>query len=233
MQEVLHRRASFYYLKVEVKEQLTYKDKNNALLYTALRYGEMHCIGYKFVLGRKGKEYHIQLRFPHEAFFHLSGMQHLTDITYPSKNKERIYKEIIHGNLTYESISKSQYFQKYNIKARIEYLSNLESMLDSCELAFLINPKEYVKYTRIKADYLFEKHLLEKEDITLYLFLIKESQPKVQNECRGCSFFRKHEMDFTRGSSKTTILLAEKYKNVDTDKQENKVLYRNPAYMEK
>lgn len=45
--------------------------------------------------GRKGKSYEIMLHFPPECFFHLSGLQHLTDITFPSKNKERIYKEIL------------------------------------------------------------------------------------------------------------------------------------------
>ena len=203
------------------------------LLYSAaVKYGKMLTIGYHIILGRKGKEYHIQLRFPYDSFFHLIGLQHLTDLTYPSKNKERIYKEIIGKNLTYETVSKSQYFEKFCVKERIEYLDYLESMLDSCELVFLINPKGYANYTRIKADFLFEHNFLLEESIILYLFLVRESYPQVSNECKGCSFFRKHEMDFRRGASKTTVLLVEKYRNVDTIDQECAILYKNPDYKE-
>ncbi len=202
------------------------------LYIAAIEYGKLLTIGYHIVLGRKGKEYHIQLRFPHDSFFHLIGLQHLTDLTYPSTNKERIYKEIVDGRLTYETISKSQYFEEYYIKERIKYLSCLESMLDSCELVFLINPKEYAKYTKIKADFLFEHNLLLEESIILYLFLVKELSPQIRNKCKGCSFFRKHEIDFRRGTSKTTVLLVEKYKNVDAKDQECKVLFKNPAYIE-
>lgn len=160
------------------------------------------------------------------------GLQHLTDLTYPSKNKERIYKEIIDENLTYETISKSQYFEDFYIKERIEYLDYLESMLDSCELTFLINPKEYARYTKIKANFLFEHDFMLEEPVILYLFLVKESSPQTCNECKGCSFFKKHEIDFRRGASQTTVLLVEKYKNVDTVDQEGKVLFRNLSYRE-
>jgi hypothetical protein len=203
------------------------------LLYSAaVKYGKLLTIGYHIILGRKGKEYHIQLRFPYDSFFHLIGLQHLTDLTYPSKNKERIYKEIIGENLTYGTISKSQYFEEFYIKERIEYLDCLENMLDSCELIFLINPKEYAKHTKIKANFLFEHDFMLNEPITLYLFLVKKTSPKICNECKGCSFFRKHEIDFRRGTSQTTILLVEKYKNVDTIDQEGEVLFRNPSYRE-
>lgn len=203
------------------------------LLYSAaVKYGKLRTIGYHIILGRKGKEYHIQLRFPYDSFFHLIGLQHLTDLTYPSKNKERIYKEIIGKNLTYETVSKSQYFNVFCIKERIQYLDCLESILDSCELAFLINPKEYAKYTRIKADFLFEHNFLLEESIILYLFLVRESSPQISNECKGCSFFKKHEIDFRRGASKTTVLIVEKYENVDTIEQKCKILFKNSAYKE-
>lgn len=206
--------------------------KMDLLHSAAVKYGKLLTIGYHIILGRKGREYHIQLRFPYDSFFHLIGLQHLTDLTYPSKNKERIYKEIIDENLTYETISKSQYFEDFYIKERIEYLDYLESMLDSCELTFLINPKEYARYTKIKANFLFEHDFMLEEPMILYLFLVKESSPQTCNECKGCSFFKKHEIDFRRGASQTTVLLVEKYKNVDTVDQEGKVLFRNPSYRE-
>lgn len=211
----------------------TNDNKEKSPLYdAAIEYGKLLTVGYHIVLGRKAKEYHIQLRFPYDSFFHLIGLQHLTDITYPSTNKERIYKEIIRKNLTYETIRKSQYYDEFCIEERIGYLSCLENMLDSCELAFLINPKEYAQYTRIKADFLFEYNYLSEESIILYLFLVREALPQISNECKGCSFFKKHEIDFRRGASKTTVLLVEKYENVDSTYQECKTLYKNPVYKE-
>lgn len=56
------------------------------LYVAAIEYGKLLTVGYHIVLGRKGKEYHVQLRFPHDSFFHLIGLQHLTDLTYPSTN---------------------------------------------------------------------------------------------------------------------------------------------------
>ena len=210
------------------------EEKGEDLLYSAARiYSELITLGYHIVLGRKGKEYHIQLRFRYDSFFHLTGLQHLKDLTYPSQNKERIYKEIRNRNLTYKDISKSQYFEEFHIKERIEYLKNLETILDSCKLTFLINPREYAKYTKIRADYLFEYKFLMKELIILYLFIVKESHSQISNECKGCSFFRNHDVDFTRGASKATVLFIEKYQNVDTRNQIDKVLYRNPVYKDK
>lgn len=79
-------------------------ETEQASLYdAAVNFAGMKDMGYGFVLGRKRKEYHIQLRFPCESFFHLAGLQHLEDITYPSNNKERIFKEILDEHLKYET----------------------------------------------------------------------------------------------------------------------------------
>lgn len=114
----------------------------------------------------------------------------------------------------------------------MKHLVCLEKMLDSCELTFLINPKEYAKYTKIRADFLFEHNFSLEESVVLYLFLVKESSPYICNECKACSFFRKREIDFSRGASKTTVLFVEKYENVNAVDQEGKVLFRNPTYRE-
>lgn len=163
------------------------------LLYdTAIGYGNMENKGYNIVAGRKKKAHNIQIRFPLEAFFHLAGLQHLTDITFPSTNKERIYKEIINGNITYDYIKNSVFFKKYNIDERLFNMNRIEEMLDSCFFLFLINHSEYITYTTIYADYLCEYTLPENKFDTLYLFSVKISTSKIKNECVGCSFFKKH-----------------------------------------
>ena len=60
----------------------------------AMEYKKLERTVYRIIVGRKGYSYPIMLHFPPESFFHLAGLQHLTDLTYPSTNKERIYKEI-------------------------------------------------------------------------------------------------------------------------------------------
>lgn len=97
-------------------------------------------------------------------------------------------------------------------------------MIDSNSITYLINARRYIAYTNIKADYLCER---KKDSEILYLFLVLERRyPKFKNECKGCSFIRKHDYDYTMGTSKTTTLLIEKIENKDS-----KVIYRNPAYI--
>lgn len=84
------------------------------ILYNAaVKYQDLLNKEYDIVLGRKQKLYKIQLRFTMDSFFHLTGLHHLTDITYSSTNKERIYKDILSGKLTNDTIRKSVFYNKY------------------------------------------------------------------------------------------------------------------------
>lgn len=197
------------------------------LLYqAAIEYGKLKNIIYKIVVGRKGQAYTIMLHFPEESFFHLAGLQHLTDITFPSTNKERIYKEILNGNISINDIKKSIFYDKWFIEERLENLYILQKMFDSNSITYLIHSKRYVTYTRIRADYLCEYKM---EDGIIYFFsVIERKSPKFKGECKGCSFFKKHNTDYTNGTSKTTTLLIEKYINDNVE-----IVYRNTSYKEK
>lgn len=205
---------------------------DDLLFKTALEFGKLTNLGYKIVVGRKKKAYTIQLRFPVDSFFHLAGLQHLEDITFPSKNKERIYKEILNKNLTYNTIKKSVFFEEYFIEERLFFLNRLKELVEGCNLLFLIHPTEYIKYTKIFAHYLCEYQLPEDSSCILYLFLIKNNFPKVEFECKCCSFFKKHEIDFRKGTSETKLLLVQKYIYVDTENEIIQELFRNPSYKE-
>lgn len=191
----------------------------------AIRYKQLENTIYKIVVGRKGKAYTIQLHFPPESFFHLAGLQHLTDITFPSKNKERIYKEILKRNLTLQDIQKSIFFDGCYIEERLNDFMFLEQLLDSNSVTYLINNKRYIQYTKIKSDYLCERNI--NSDI-IYLFIVQERKnPKFENECKGCSLFTKHDINYTNGTSKTTTLLIEKeVQNVTYQ------IFKNSAYKE-
>lgn len=105
------------------------------------------------------------------------------------------------------------------------YDAALEKMLDSNSVTYLINSKRYIRYTSISADYLCEHHM---DASVLYLFVVRERRtPKFPNECKGCSLFTKHKVDYTNGAAKTTTLLIEKQMESDVIQ-----VFRNPAYKE-
>lgn len=196
------------------------------LLYNAaVEYQRLQNVVYKIIVGRKGKSYTLQLHFPPESFFHLTGLQHLTDITFPSTNKDRIYKEILSQKFGIRDIRKSIFFDKWYIEERLNNIYYLEKMLDSNSVTYLINGKRYTQYTSIRADYLCKYNM---DENILYLFVVRERKfPKFLNECKGCSLFTKHYVDYTIGAARTTTLLIEK--QTDTDIIQ---VFRNPAYKE-
>ena len=49
----------------------------------AVIYGELNNVGYSILLGRKKQMYQLDICFTYESFYHLAGLQHLPDITYP------------------------------------------------------------------------------------------------------------------------------------------------------
>lgn len=189
----------------------------------AKEYQKLKNIKYRIVIGRKGKSYNIMLHFPPEAFFHLAGLQHLEDITFPSTNKERIYKEILQGKFTLENIRASVFYEKCFIEERLLDFSLLKEMIESDSLYYMINLQRYIQYTNIKADYLCE-YKYEKEIVYLFL-VIEKFYPKFKDECKGCSLFTKHGYDYSLGTSKTTILLIERIEN-----DESIIVYKNPSY---
>ncbi len=197
----------------------------DVLYNAAIEYQKLKDIIYKIVLGRKKRAYNIMLHFPPESFYHLAGLQHLEDITFPSTNKERIYKEILKKNLTINDINISVFYNECFIEERLLNFRFLKEMIESNAFYYLINSREYIRYTRIKADYLCEHK--QQSDI-LYLFLaIEKLYPKFENECRGCSFLKKHDCDYSVGTSKTTTLLIEKI-----EKENSTIIFKNPSYQE-
>lgn len=204
------------------------------ILYLAAReYEKLLEKGYYIVLGRKCKTYILNLRFTRESFFHLAGLQHLTDITFSTNNNERIFKEILKKKITNDRLKKSVFYKRYCIEERIAHLKRLEEMLDSCQFMFLINHKEYLKYTKIYADYLCEYFLPENQSECLYFFSVKSLKPKILHEVIGCSFFKKHNIDYTKGASETKLLLNQKIFGHGTDKERCIELYKHPNYKEK
>lgn len=199
-------------------------DKMGDLLYNAaLQFEKLKNIKYRIIVGRKGYSYEIILHFPYDSFFHLCGLQHLTDITFPSTNKERLYKEIHEGRLSLADIQHSIYYHKWFIEERMQCVSRIAELIESNAMVYLINNKEYIRYTNIKADFLCVGTV---DGETIYLYLVYEYwYRKFDHEYKCCSMFKKHKDDYTRMTSKTTTLLVEKITDSKTEE-----IYRNPVY---
>lgn len=163
--------------------------------------------------------------FVQQLLFHLAGLQHLTDITFSFKNKERIYKEILKGSITTKNIKKSVFYNKYLIEERLQCVQHLGNLIETNVVHYLINKNQFIRYTSIRADYLCE---YERKSDIIYLFLVVvKNNPKFENECRGCSLFQKHNNNYVLGTSKTTTLLIEK---IETGN--HKIIFKNPSFKE-
>lgn len=193
----------------------------------AVNFEKMLDTEYHIVLGRKCTTYNVNIKFTMDSFFHLVGLQHLTDITFTSHNKERIYKDILSGKIGNDLIAKSVFYEKYFIKERIILLDKLEEMLDACDVLFKINYNQYIRYTRIRADYLCEYKMKDISDDCIYLFLIKY----VMNDYKCCSFFKKHNVDFTKGTSQMKLLYNEKIINPGKENEKRVKLFQHKNYI--
>lgn len=103
---------------------------SDILYNAAIEYKKLEKTVYKIIVGRKGCSYSIMLHFPPESFFHLAGLQHLTDLTYPSTNKERIYKEILKKKFTVKDIEKSIFYSRWFVEERLNSFNYLKDMIE-------------------------------------------------------------------------------------------------------
>ena len=91
-------------------------------------------IKFRCIIGRKGKLREFILAFDTYDFHHLAGLHKLSDIPAIRKNRERVFKNILSDNITYDMINKSKDFSL--IKSRLEYLDRLEEFMDSNSIIF-------------------------------------------------------------------------------------------------
>lgn len=195
----------------------------------ACLYSSWKDITYKIVLGRKQKTYELMLHFPAKSFFHLAGLQHLTDLDFGTKSKAFIFKKILDREITILDLQKSVFYEEWNIKNRIANLGLIPDIIELGKAKYLINRNVYKNYTTIKADYLMEYNI---EQRIFYLFsLIVQNNPDFANECVCCSFFQKEKVDFTKGTISTKVLLLKKIIHMGKENEMCQTVYMNPVYV--
>jgi len=158
-------------------------------------------VRYRCIIARKGKARELVLAFTPYEFHHLCGLNKLADVTVLRRNRERVFKEILSGKISYEMISSSHYFSL--ISSRLEFLSKLEEFMDSNTIVFSFD-KRNRKSSSIEAKYLLQNNI----DGEVAYFFIGDS--KHTDLLIGISFFIKENTDYSIAQPKWTLLYKEK-----------------------
>ena len=158
-------------------------------------------IKYHIILGRKGKLTELNILFAPTEFHHLIGLHKLHDLRLSRGNREKIFYQILDGQLSLADLKKSRYFPM--IQKRMKPFEQIENFLDSNKLIFRYNQK-LQSFSLIEAEYLLSTPY-EKTDI--YIFLDQLPEPDTFF-CR--SFFPKEGKDYTKGQAVYTHLKKEK-----------------------
>ena len=158
-------------------------------------------IKYHIIIGRKGKMTELNLLFEPTEFHHLIGLHKLHDLRLARGNREKVFSQILAGNISIEDLKKSRYFSI--IQKRLKPLGQIENLLDSNRLVFRYNAK-LQSFSLIEAEYLLSTPY---ESTDIYIFLDQRPEPN-SFFCR--SFFPKEEKDYTKGQAIYTMLKKEK-----------------------
>ncbi len=125
----------------------------------------------------------ITLYFRKEHFFHLVGLNKLTDIQVLRNNKTKIFEKILNGKITYEIIKKSVHFN--DMAECLEYFPSLENILDDYELMIKFNSNK--TKSKIKAKYII---YFIRNDIVIHYFVDESIE---ENKYFGRTFFTRKD----------------------------------------
>ena len=157
-------------------------------------------IRYEIVLGKKGRTVSFNINFSKQEFFHLAGLQYLTDIRELKNDREKIFDRIKTDAEFRLKLQKSAFYER--IQERILHLTNLESIIDSNRTVFKYNDSER-PFSRIKADFLLKN---TEANTNLFLFLAYKSD----GECLCRSFFSDDKIDYARNQITMSLLYKKK-----------------------
>lgn len=161
---------------------------------------------YVIKLGRKGQMYNLIIDFEKQDFFHLIGLQKLTDISFLKRSADYIFDSCLKGKLTCSMLEKSEYFS--DLGHRFDYFHMIESILDDNRLVFKCNINSMRVYSKIKADYMLQNL---SDDLVFYIFIEKRINKNTQF-CK--SFFENSVTAYLQGQTKMTLLYKEKINKI-------------------
>ncbi|MBR4322291.1 PBECR4 domain-containing protein [Treponema sp.] len=173
----------------------------NNILDSAKKFSRLFDVEYEIILAKKGNQVRLVISFEKFHFYHLAGLQYLTDIHELDNQREIVFDWILSESIKNERIESSQFYPK--IKERVHYLAQLESIFDSNDTVFKYDEKENILTSQITGEYLM-KNIVESRNI--FTFLDKTKDDKYY--CR--SFFPQSFKDYSYRQKRWTVLSKKK-----------------------
>lgn len=193
----------------------------------AAKYIALQQYEYEFVLSHRRKTKKIKLSFSDKEFFHLAGLQHLTDIQIPRNKNKTLDFILFTKTISDDVIGKSKFFKgnmpEGNIKARIEELRFLDEYLDTDNIIkiFSVQNQKYLS-SLINADYIIESQICAGTTVYIFIKCIDDTT----GECRLVSFFKKENIAY--GGDILYWMMKTK-RNTFTG--HDLILYKHPNYI--
>ncbi|MGN0170690.1 MAG: PBECR4 domain-containing protein [Lachnospiraceae bacterium] len=193
----------------------------------AAKYVALEQFEYEFILSHNRRRKRILVDFKDEDFFHLTGMQYLTDIDVPRNKKKVLDAILIKKIISDQILQKSKFFHHpkhdKDIKNRIIELCFLEEYLDNQNIIRIFTTRNQKGFcSQINAEYMIESQLHGSSD-KVYIFL-KQRENNPEYYC-VISFFKKDRI--TYGGD---ILYWMQKKKICIVNQTEKILYQHPNY---
>lgn len=157
-------------------------------------------IKYEIILGKKGKTTVFSVSFEKHEFYHIAGLQYLTDIRDLKTDRAVLFDRIIKDDVFRQKILNSCFIEK--ITERINQLINLEAFIDSNDTIFKYAEKAN-PYSKIRADF-----LLMNKNIKFNLFLFLSYKQDSVCFCR--SFFSDDRIDYSKNQITMKLLFKKK-----------------------
>ena len=143
----------------------------------------------------------LVVSFEAAEFHHLVGLHKLHDLRLSKASREKVFSQILSGQITLDDIKKSRYF--CSIRNRLEPFQKMEALFDKNDLIFRYHRKLQA-FSLIEAEYLLST---SHECTDVYIFLDKKDEAG-NFFCR--SFFPREDRDYTKGQAVYTLLKKEK-----------------------
>ena len=172
------------------------------ILASAKLFSRLLDVEYQILLGKKRKNFLLNIYFEKLHFYHLAGLHHLKDFADTLKgDRDSVFDSILNGNITQSELETSKFYPQ--IKDRIEYLAYLEQIMDSNETVFKYNPR-HEAFSAIQADFLLKNEMHFRNIFTF----LSEEKSNGKYFCR--SFFPQIDKDYSKGQTNWTLLYKKK-----------------------
>lgn len=184
-----------------------------------------------------------------EIFTHICGLDHLKDIpSVVGKNvveKKRIFKNILNKRITFETISKSKILndviskdendKSFNIKTRIEHLTDIKKYFDEAYKGKLYrwnkkraNYTTSKRHTQIDADYMLVIPT-DEEGVNMFFFFFQSNKSDKKDKTLKLTLHSAFVDSYDLSVGQQMLFTILKETRINKHTKEETVLYVNPS----